>query len=40
MATHLNILELEQLYRQAKNALESRQFQVLWLLAQGKKPKK
>ncbi len=37
IATHLNISELEQLYRQAKNALESRQFQVLWLLAQGKK---
>jgi transposase len=37
IATHLNISELEQLYRQAKNALESRQCQVLWLLAQGKK---
>lgn len=37
IATHLNISELEQLYRQAKNALESRQYQVLWLLAQGKK---
>lgn len=37
IATHLNISELEQLYRQAKNALETRQRQVLWLLAQGKK---
>ncbi|MBW4457990.1 MAG: hypothetical protein KME55_38180 [Nostoc indistinguendum CM1-VF10] len=36
IATHLNISELEQLYRQAKNVLESRQCQVLWLLTQGK----
>lgn len=35
--THLNISELKQLYRQAKNAVESRQYQVIWLLAQGKK---
>lgn len=37
ITTHLNISELEQLYRQAKNAVESRQYQVIWLLAQGKK---
>lgn len=37
ITTHLNISELEQLYRQAKKAVESRQYQVIWLLAQGKK---
>jgi transposase len=34
---HVNISELEQFYRQAKNAIESRQYQIIWLLAQGKK---
>lgn len=37
VATHLTIYELEQLYRQSKNTVESRQYQVIWLLAQGKK---
>lgn len=37
IAEHLNISELEQLYRQAKNGGESRQYQIIWLLAQGKK---
>lgn len=34
---HLDIAELEQLYRQAKDPVESRQYQIIWLLAQGKK---
>lgn len=34
---HVNISELEQFYRQAKNAIESRHYQIIWLLAQGKK---
>ncbi|NJM72709.1 MAG: hypothetical protein HC862_22625 [Scytonema sp. RU_4_4] len=34
MTTHLNISELERLYRQAKNTVQSRQYQVIWLLAQ------
>jgi tRNA isopentenyl-2-thiomethyl-A-37 hydroxylase MiaE len=37
IAPHLNISELEQLYRQGKNGVESRHYQILWLLAQGKK---
>ncbi len=37
IATHFNTSELEQLYRKAANAIESRQRQVIWLLAQGKK---
>jgi hypothetical protein len=37
IATHLNISELEQVYRQAKDGVESRQCQIIWLLAQGKK---
>lgn len=36
LAEHLSVGELEQNYRQARNGLESRQFHVLWLLAQGK----
>jgi hypothetical protein len=28
---HVNISELEQFYRQAKNAIESRQYQIIWL---------
>lgn len=37
VAEHLDISELEQLYRQAKDGVESRQYQIIWLLAQGKK---
>lgn len=36
LAAHLSLEELEQSYRQATNAKESRQYQMLWLLAQGK----
>lgn len=35
--SHLSVAELEQRYRQAKNAVDSRQYQIIWLLAQGKK---
>ena len=34
---HSNISELEQIYKQAKDGIESRQYQIIWLLAQGKK---
>ena len=37
VATHLSISELEQRYRSAKDGVESRQYQIIWLLAQGKK---
>jgi len=37
ITTHLDIAELEQLYRQSKDGIESRQYQIIWLLAQGKK---
>ena len=37
LANHLSVEELEQSYRRAKDGIESRQFHVLWLLAQGKK---
>ena len=37
IADHSNISELEQLYKQAKNGIESRQYQIIWLLTQGKK---
>lgn len=37
IATHLDIAELEQLYRETKDGVESRQYQIIWLLAQGKK---
>jgi len=37
IATHLSIEELEKRYRQAKEGIESRQYQIIWLLAQGKK---
>jgi transposase len=37
VAKHLSIEELEQHYRQAKEGIESRQYQIIWLLAQGKK---
>lgn len=36
IAEHSNISELEQLYKQAKDGTESRQYQIIWLLAQGK----
>jgi transposase len=36
-ATHVDVSELERLYRQAKVGVESRQYQIIWLLAQGKK---
>lgn len=39
VARHLDISQLEQLYRQAKDGVESRQYQIIWLLAQGKKTK-
>jgi transposase len=37
IAEHSNISELEQLYKHAKDGIESRQYQIIWLLAQGKK---
>ena len=37
VAKHLTIEQLEQYYRQAKDGVESRQYQIIWLLAQGKK---
>lgn len=37
VAEHTNIAQLEQLYKQANCGVESRQFQIVWLLAQGKK---
>lgn len=37
IATHLTVLELEKHYRQARNGVNARQFQIIWLLAQGKK---
>ena len=37
LVTHNRIEELEQRYRQAKDGVESRQYQIIWLLAQGKK---
>lgn len=37
VATHLSIEELEKGYREAKEGIESRQYQIIWLLAQGKK---
>lgn len=33
---HLSLEALEQRYRHAKNGIESRQFHIMWLLAQGK----
>lgn len=35
LTDHLSTEELEQRYRQASSGIESRQFHVLWLLAQG-----
>jgi transposase len=37
VATHLSVEELEQRYREAKQGVESRQYHIIWLLAQGKK---
>jgi transposase len=37
LVPHLSVEELEQGYRQAKTAVESRQYQIIKLLAQGKK---
>lgn len=37
VAEHSNIAQLEQLYKQATSGVESRQLQIIWLLAQGKK---
>lgn len=37
LAEHSNIEELKQLYKQATGGIESRQLQIIWLLAQGKK---
>lgn len=37
VAQHLTIEQLEQYYRQAKDGVESRQYQIIWLLAQGRK---
>lgn len=34
---HSSIAELEQLYKRATGGVESRQYQIVWLLAQGKK---
>lgn len=37
VAKHSSIAQLEQLYKQATGGVESRQFQIIWLLTQGKK---
>lgn len=37
VAEHSSIAQLEQLYKQATGGVESRQYQIIWLLAQGKK---
>lgn len=37
VAKQLTIEQLEQHYRQARDGVESRQYQIIWLLAQGKK---
>jgi transposase len=36
LVPHLGSNELEQRYRKAKNGIESRQFQIIWLLSEGK----
>ena len=36
LVNHLTLKELELRYRQAKEGVESRQYQIIWLLAQGK----
>jgi hypothetical protein len=40
LAEHLSTEELERKYRQAGSGIESRQFHVLWLLAQGQPTEK
>ncbi|MEI2421376.1 helix-turn-helix domain-containing protein, partial [Arthrospira platensis SPKY2] len=37
IAQHLSIEELQQAYHQASNAIEARRYQIIWLLALGKK---
>lgn len=37
ITAHLTVSELEQLYRQARDETESPQYQIIWLLAQGKR---
>lgn len=37
VAKYLSIEELEKRYRQAKDGIESRQYHMIWLVAQGKK---
>ena len=37
LVNHLNQQELQQHYRQSKDVVESRQYHIIWLLAQGKK---
>lgn len=37
ISTHLSLDELEQRYRQAKDPIERSHYQIIWLLAQGKK---
>ena len=39
IAPHLSIEELEQHYRQAKDGVERSHYQIIWLLAQGKRTK-
>lgn len=40
VAPHLSSEDREKRYRQAKDGIESRRYQIIWLLAQGKKTKK
>jgi transposase len=37
IAAHLSLEQLEQYYRQAKDAVERSHYQIIWLLAQGKR---
>ena len=37
IAPHLPIEELEQRYRQAKDGVERSHYQIIWLLAQGRR---
>jgi hypothetical protein len=34
---HLSVAQLEQRYRQTKDAVERSHYQIIWLLAQGKR---
>jgi DNA-binding CsgD family transcriptional regulator len=38
LAEHLSVEELESNYRSSNNGIEARQYQILWLLAQGQTP--